>query len=633
MWLKKLEVQNFLLYEKKKKIEFSKEKINVLIGQNNCGKSTILKAINLLFGEIDVEYLNRNKKKQLKNGSKQENDNKIIIKYYFQGVNFNYINEEENEENEINDLKNISFVIEREFKFEFNNINNIIKCSNCKGASSKKNYKLSSEELEKWCDDNEKNIKNFFGGSKETDIEKILNKNNFKINYFTPNTSPEEFEKKIKDIIINRFSNDFNNFSKIINKEITSFYEGDENSNENESIKQKIKKDFDELSKKIREDLSIVFSDKKIIDNNEYLELKQSLDVDTENIKKEIIKKLNVKIFADDFSTNFQGTGFQRILTLSLLKSSLEQSLGDEQGGDESYQEILLIDEPEAFLHPQAVEEIKNILYSLNIQTIISTHSPIMIDLTLDRELKLMKFNENGETLLLLEDNPPDQKNFNSNHQNRSRAIADLKAIQLMNPYLFEFFFAEKIIIVEGDTEEILFKTILKEEEFKDEKTTTKIINAKSKDSIKTFVKIINNMQGIKYSVLFDLDNWKLKNDETSSKDFSYMSKSVKGSWTKSQNIFKETKKNLNNVNIIATIGTLEIALGGKIITNKKKTENILKILNDDDFKNQKDKAREILRLLLKEGDYDDKLEGFVIVKKIEDIDKQYNEDKLIDKP
>ena len=62
MYIKELEIENFRGFGKNTKIEFQ-DGINVLIGPNNGGKTTILKALELLFSsgsnkklKIDLKF-------------------------------------------------------------------------------------------------------------------------------------------------------------------------------------------------------------------------------------------------------------------------------------------------------------------------------------------------------------------------------------------------------------------------------------------------------------------------------------------------------------------------------------------------------------------------------------------------
>lgn len=70
--------------------------------------------------------------------------------------------------------------------------------------------------------------------------------------------------------------------------------------------------------------------------------------------------------------------------------------------------------------------------------------------------------------------------------------------IRNCHPTINEFFFAEKVILVEGDTEQVVFSKLKKED--------VTIVNCRGKANIPMFQKILNHF-GIGYIVLHDLDS------------------------------------------------------------------------------------------------------------------------------
>ena len=74
-----------------------------------------------------------------------------------------------------------------------------------------------------------------------------------------------------------------------------------------------------------------------------------------------------------------QGTGLQRMSLIFLIQNMIQNKL---MGENED--KLLLIDEPEAFLHPEAVRALSRSLYKIGekMPLMISTHSPILIDLS-----------------------------------------------------------------------------------------------------------------------------------------------------------------------------------------------------------------------------------------------------------
>lgn len=52
MYLSKLSIQNFRMFSDKVEVKFSKG-LNLLVGENGCGKSTVIDAIRVLLSESE----------------------------------------------------------------------------------------------------------------------------------------------------------------------------------------------------------------------------------------------------------------------------------------------------------------------------------------------------------------------------------------------------------------------------------------------------------------------------------------------------------------------------------------------------------------------------------------------------
>jgi len=161
-------------------------------------------------------------------------------------------------------------------------------------------------------------------------------------------------------------------------------------------------------------------------------------------------KTLRVQPTEDGVTRSFEelGTGQQQILALSFAHAYAKSFLG--QGL------IFIIDEPETHLHPLAQKWLaKKIFLMANdgLQIIITTHSPYFINLEYLPAIYLVKKNEQTEVI-----------NVNANALTKfclstGSAKADEATIipfyaSHSKPNILTGFFAKKIVIVEGDTEE-----------------------------------------------------------------------------------------------------------------------------------------------------------------------------------
>lgn len=195
-----------------------------------------------------------------------------------------------------------------------------------------------------------------------------------------------------------------------------------------------------------------------------------------------------------------QGSGARRTLLWTALKYISENN---QKGKDEATvrPHLLLIDEPEICLHPNAIRDACNVLYDLpnsgNWQVMVTTHSPIFIDFSRDNTT-IIKVEKNdagaiqGTTVFR-----PDTAQLGEDDKR------NLKLLNLCDPYVAEFFFGGKVIVVEGDTEYTAFNYIKASnpEEYRD----VHIIRARGKATIVSLVKILNHF-GSGYSVLHDSD-------------------------------------------------------------------------------------------------------------------------------
>jgi putative ATP-dependent endonuclease of the OLD family len=197
-----------------------------------------------------------------------------------------------------------------------------------------------------------------------------------------------------------------------------------------------------------------------------------------------------------------QGSGARRTLLWTALKfiSENNQKAKDDDGLHVR-PHVLLIDEPEICLHPRAIRDACTVLYDLangdNWQVMITTHSPIFIDFSRDNTTIIrVEKNADGDIQGTTVFRPDKVKLDDDDKKN-------LKLLNLCDPYVAEFFFGGKVIIVEGDTEYTAFNYIKssKPDDYKD----IHIVRARGKATIVSIIKILNHF-GSSYSVLHDSD-------------------------------------------------------------------------------------------------------------------------------
>ncbi|HEU5122574.1 MAG TPA: ATP-dependent endonuclease [Verrucomicrobiae bacterium] len=156
-------------------------------------------------------------------------------------------------------------------------------------------------------------------------------------------------------------------------------------------------------------------------------------------------------------SINLQGNGLQRALVFALMETLAAQNaqILDEQGKPaRSRSTLVLFEEPELFLHPHIMRSLKQALHVISQksdwQVILTTHSPFMIDIA-DDPLSLVIFRrENSKTppkAIQLKVDPFGQD------EDSKRDREALRAALNFHPTVCEAFFAKRTVLVEGDSE------------------------------------------------------------------------------------------------------------------------------------------------------------------------------------
>lgn len=194
-----------------------------------------------------------------------------------------------------------------------------------------------------------------------------------------------------------------------------------------------------------------------------------------------------------------QGSGVQRsflwaaIKTLSfhgLLKKKTTPILAEKP-------KVLLIDEPEINMHPAVIRSACEAIYSLadlaGWQVICTTHSPVFIDLTKDHTTLIKVSNSNSDVLYY----QTDKSAFSSEEKD------NLKILNRCCPTVNEFFFYDTSLLVEGDTEYLAYQDQIKTHNLS---MTHCVINCRGKANIPTFIKIFNQF-GSKAVAIHDLDS------------------------------------------------------------------------------------------------------------------------------
>ena len=196
------------------------------------------------------------------------------------------------------------------------------------------------------------------------------------------------------------------------------------------------------------------------------------------------------------------GTGEQQVLLMSFVKAYMEVFNG------ESF--VLIIEEPEAHLHPLAQKWLKEYVVEMcnaGIQVVISTHSTEFVDAEyLDGLVRVYKHDNVTKAIQLTPENLCEYCISSGVPADRisKESVVDFYATKIFGDQL-KGMFAETIILVEGATEYFSIPIYLKNAGFSLAEQGIEIINCRGKDSIPLYWRLFN-AYGYRCFAIFDCD-------------------------------------------------------------------------------------------------------------------------------
>lgn len=306
-----------------------------------------------------------------------------------------------------------------------------------------------------------------------------------------------------------------------------------------------------------------------------------------------------------------QGSGARRTLLWTALKLLADQGVRARPQGskaktplktDPARPHLLLLDEPEICLHPAAIRDACDLLYGLpsagNWQVMITTHSPCFVDFARDNTtIVRVEFSDAGDvqgTTIFR----PDRVALDDDDKRR------LKLLNLCDPYVAEFFFGGKAIIVEGDTEHTAFGYLRQMDP--DEFGNIHVIRARGKATIVSLMKILNHF-GAPYSVLHDCDTRKVQKKNGS--------EMINPAWSKNADIISEAAN--DDIRVVASVPNFEAAYFGEEVHTEKPYAALTRLREHGPAYNS---ARELLLYLARQGE--SLPDGAARITKTEDLDQ-----------
>lgn len=473
MYIKSIRIQNFRLLHDST-MDFNNN-ICLMLGRNNTGKTSFMVLFEkfLKKGTFDFNDFSVQLREELLSINEKTDINDLSIRLM---LNIEYTDKD--------DLCHISeFILDLDPKC--NNVNLLFECSLQKdklleGLNNK--GQLSKDKFIK------KHISQYLKKSYYTfeSYDDIKTENRYKL-----------VEKDIKDIekiidfeIIHAkrsvSSSEETKGTKVLSKLTTEYYN---NANENTPDKfEEINKLIDDTDAQLEKKYISFFS--QFLNNARLFLNMKDLKVISNLKAKEIINDSSEVVYGDSsyqLPEYLNGLGHMNILYL-LLGIEIKKEAFNNKNKDIK---LLFIEEPEAHTHPRLqyifAEKISLMLKDVqNLQTIISTHSPHIVSNHPFENIRYMS------TVSDTKGTNIEIKNF---HQELQEKYKNEKTeFEFLKEYLSiessELFFADKVIFIEGISEEILInsfiskfdKEMAKFEEDKDDSTGNKYVPLSSQN-------------------------------------------------------------------------------------------------------------------------------------------------------
>ena len=232
------------------------------------------------------------------------------------------------------------------------------------------------------------------------------------------------------------------------------------------------------------------------------------------------------KIYADDgvrTTIETKGHGMQRSMILTILRAYAEFAHAQEIDGKTNRRStIFAIEEPELYLHPQSQRTLMSVFQVIGKtidQVVYSTHSSLFIDISqfdqfciMRREKRNTGFESYATQLLMpamLEDLKA-RKGVNGTEQ----GIRELYS-HAFNPMINEGFFADKIVIVEGPSEQYTLPIFAAALGYDLDRNNISVVHSDGKGQMDRLLRLFNGFQIPTY-LWFDGDKY---HDDNNVKD------------------------------------------------------------------------------------------------------------------
>lgn len=509
-----------------KQSEFLFEEATFLIGQNNCGKSSVLKAIEVLLSA--KKQLNSNEYYSVidtETGETKVESNTIILEAEFRnipseasnwrgfkgrifsyspssssdsGLSITYRKTFELGKDVIIELKSK----ERNLKAEFTSFSNPQEYIN-HGIDSvlikelfgafKLNTPIKAKEL-----------------IKLEEINDLWDLTDEEIWFQNPGGIPGNVLKMLPRFLLipaETAASELVGKSGVLNDTLGELFQDVRNASSNYTQAQHF---LNELQKELNpndqnSEFGKLIDELNLVLSSVFPETKFHASADLSDPEKVIKPLFNVEMSSNiRTGVDFQGSGMIRSAAFAMLRFRQKWLSKREDLHDRSL--IICFEEPETFLHPAAATQMRDAIYELsnqNSQIVATTHSPYLIDLSRKPRQLLNRLKHVGNEV---QNNPFSVTDAFIALQDEDKDY--VKMLLKIDDHIARVFFSNDVIIVEGDTEDILIReslTRLDREVSLKIKANVEVIKARGKAAIIGLVKYLISL-GIKPIVVHDRD-------------------------------------------------------------------------------------------------------------------------------
>ena len=480
MKIKKIEVQNFRLL-KAFSIEL-KDELSLVIGKNNTGKTSILSVLDKFLNEktrFSYDDFNIDFQNEFENLVNSEDPPAEIFP---KGIKLKIFIEY----NDTDDLSNVSRVlmdldpennnIVLGFEYTINYTDFLKLRADYSTFAAQEKAKVKSEKKE-----TPKELNEFL--KQKSDVYFNIHKMSYEYDMATAKIDENNFIDlesegiSIKDIISFRYISarrDVTNKEKenTLSMQTSSLYKKKEDNSEKNQATEDFKDQLSGTDNKLSEIYKELFDD--VINKVRKFGGIRKNDTDIAIIstlqQRELLEGNTTVVYTHDkheLPEYYNGLGYMNLISMIFEIEIIVQDFKRDKNNKPADINLLVIEEPEAHTHPQMqyifIKNIKKLLaegikrdngINRPLQYIITTHSPhIVADSDFD-DIKYLKLEKNNSVIA---------KNLSDL---RRQYDSDSSQYQFLKQYLTinraEIFFADKAILIEGDTERILMPTFMR---------------------------------------------------------------------------------------------------------------------------------------------------------------------------